>query len=510
MPIVQQGEANITAQVVPSVLVQIVQPQVQLVTGVPTNVVGLVGTAVWGPVGVPVICSTYGDFVRNFGPLQARPYDLGTMLATAHQQGALDFRAVRVTDGTDTAATVDVLTNCITYTSRYSGSLGNKIKVEHSAGSKPNTWRATVYLSEAGFLPEIFDNIEGTGNDFWKNLADAINNGQFGVRSASEIIIATAGAGTANPTAATYVLAGGTDGVSGVNAATLVGQDTAPRKGMYALRGSGASIIALAECTDTSTWAAQVAFGRTEGAYMLLVGPKGDTISNAVSTKATAGIDDPTAKVLFGDWVYWLDVANGMPERLISPQGVAAGRYATLSPEQSGLNKPLYSIVGTQRTKLNRPYSDADLKALGQAGIDVITNPVPGGAYFGLRFGRNSSSNPVVRGDNYTRMTNYIAATLDKGMGRYVGLPNSARNRGRAKVTLDAFLGAMLAAEMIEDFEVKIDESNNPPNRRALGYMQADVRVRYLGIIEFLILNLEGGQSVQITRQGVAPASAAA
>lgn len=510
MPIVQQGAINLTAQVVPNVLVQLVPPQVQLVTGIPTSIAGVVGTATWGPVGVAVPVGSYTDQVRAFGPLQARPRDLGTIVATAHQQGATDFRCVRVTDGTDTAAQIVVPTAAITFTSRFSGSGGNKIRVEISAGSKPSTWRATVRLSEFGFLDEVFDNIAGTGNAFWVALADAINNGQFGVRAGSEIVIATAGAGTTAPAAAVYSLAGGTDGVTGVTDATLIGQDTSPRQGMYALRGSGASMAALAECVDTATWASQVSFGRSEGVFMFLVGPKGETVSNAVTAKATAGIDDIDAKILFGDWVYWLDNASGQPKRLVSPQGFVLGRYATLSPEQSGLNKPIYNVVGTQRTELNRPYSDADLTALGQAGIDVITNPVPGGNYFGLRFGRNTSSNPTTRTDPHTRTTNFIAVSLDRAMGRFVGKNNSEQTRRECKVSLDTFFAGMLGTGMIEDFETKVDETNNPQARRAMGYLQADVRVTYLGVIEYLVVNLEGGSSVQITRRGIEPTQAAA
>lgn len=510
MPLVQQNDINPTALVVPNVYVTVVQPQVQLITGEPTNIAGCVGTAVWGPVGVPVIVGDYSDQVRNFGPLQARPRDLGTLMATAHQQGATQFRCVRVTDGTDTAASITVPTDAITFTSRYSGTLGNRIRVTFSTGSKPNTWRVRVLLTEAGFLPEIYDNIEGTGNALWVNMAAAINNGQYGIRSPSEIIIATAGAGTTAASAATYTLTGGTDGVASVTDTLLVGSDTAPRTGMYALRGAGCSVVALAECSDNTTWAAQVSFGRSEGIYMIGVGPKGETVSSAISAKQTAGIDDPMFKMMFGDWVYWSDVANGQPERLVSPQGFMLGRLANLSPEQSSLNKPIYNIVATQRTKLARPYSDADLQALGQAGIDVITNPIPRGFEFGARFGRNTSTNPTVRGDNYTRLTNYIAHSMDRGMGRFVGMLNSARVREQCKVTLDAFLQAMFDAGMIEDWNVVCNDSNNPPNRRALGYLQADVQCRYLGIVEQLVISLEGGQSVQITRQGVTPAPVAA
>ena len=142
MPIVQQGSINTTALVVPDLYVQIVPPQNLVLNGVPTNVVGMVGTAQWGPVNQAVIVATMADYSRQFGAIQARKYDMGTHVACAVQQGASNFRCVRVTDGTDVAASVVVLTNCITFTALYTGTLGNGITVTISAGSKANTFRA--------------------------------------------------------------------------------------------------------------------------------------------------------------------------------------------------------------------------------------------------------------------------------------------------------------------------------------------------------------------------------
>ena len=108
MPIVQQASINTTALVVPDLYVQIVPPQNLVLNGVPTDVVGVVGTATWGPVGQPVIVATMADYAQAFGPIIAQKYDMGTQVATAVQQGAQNFRCVRVTDGTDTAATTSV------------------------------------------------------------------------------------------------------------------------------------------------------------------------------------------------------------------------------------------------------------------------------------------------------------------------------------------------------------------------------------------------------------------
>src|ERR1700742_3780329 len=119
MPIVQQGSINTTALVVPDLYVQIVPPQNLVLNGVPTDVVGMVGTASWGPVGQPGIGATMADYARNFGPLLARKYDMGTQVATAVQQGAANFRCVRVTDGTDTAAAFEVPSTSFVLTALY-------------------------------------------------------------------------------------------------------------------------------------------------------------------------------------------------------------------------------------------------------------------------------------------------------------------------------------------------------------------------------------------------------
>jgi phage tail sheath protein FI len=243
-----------------------------------------------------------------------------------------------------------------------------------------------------------------------------------------------------------------------------------------------------------------------------MVTPVGDSIGNAVATKASAGIDSYAAKLILGDWTYFNDTVNGQV-RLISPQGFVAGLLSALSPEQSSLNKQLAGIVATQKSNANSVYSDADLQTLAQAGIDVVANPCPGGAYFGIRIGRNTSSNQVINGDNYPRLTNYIAYTLNTAMGLYIGRLQSTALRNQAMGTINAFLAAMQQQGMIGDvsnptkqpFSVQLNAANNPAARVALGYMQVDVRITYLSIVTVLLINVEGGQSVSVTVAAASP-----
>lgn len=623
MPIFQQGALNTTALIVPDLYVQIVPPNLLLLNGVPTNILGIVGTASWGPVNKPTVVGGPTEYAQFFGPVLARKYDIGTALALATLQGAQYFSLTRVTDGTDTNAqaavtatdatilvtvagtpkTGDVLTlnitpnagvlTTITYTmlvtdttvqlgavglaaavnadsylaaqginadtpstgvfklhfsgtapvvtatvtgssptttlaaaaasttpstvqitfkSIYTGSYGNNELVNISNGSQVGTWRIVVTMP--GFVPETFDNLAAglKGNQIWAAIANAINNGVSGIRGPSQYLTATLGVGASAPTVTQYSLTGGTDGATNVGTAQMLGSDVIPRTGMYTMRNQGISIGMLADVSDSASWSTQVAFGLFEGIYMLIVGPASDTIANATGptgTKAVAGIDSYAVKMIFGDWVYWFDPVNNQ-QRLVSPQGIFGGMLSNMAPQNSTLNKQVYGIVGTEKSKTGLTYTAADLQALATAGWDVLANPIPAGNMFGGRLGRNSSSNAVIHGDNYTRMTNYIAATLNRGMGLFVGRLQSRRpndrTRAEAKATLDAFLQALLDQGMIDDFQVVCNKSNNPDNRIALGYMQADVQVVYLAVVEYFIINLQGGQSVQINRVRTEPA----
>ncbi len=516
MPIFQQGSLNTAGLIVPDLYVQIVPPQNLVLNGVPTNLIGIVGTAPWGPANQPVVVGSMADYAAAFGSVTVRKYDMGTHVATAVQQGASAFRCVRVTDGTDTAATYELGFSNGVYaaklTALYTGSLGNSIVVSLSAGSLASSWRLT--LAMPGQVAEIFDNIPATTPAaFWQGLVNAVNNGSGVLHGPSQWVVATAGSatGTAPVAVSGQPLLGGTDGAAGVTAAIMVGQDTLPRTGMYALRGQGCSVGLLADADDATQWTTQAAFGASEGVYMILVGPAGDTITDAVTVMQQSGLNSFSAKLMFGDWIFWTDPTNAVT-RLVSPQGFVAGRLGNLSPEQSSLNKPIYSIVGSQRSGLpgsgqSTTYSEAELQALFQSGIDVISNPQPGGTYWGVRCGHNTSSNPATDGDNYTRMTNFIAATLAAGMGQFVGQVINSGLFQRIRATQLSFLQALLSQGILGStngqvpFSVICDTSNNPVSRTSLGYVQSDAQVQFQGINEKFIVNVEGGQTVAVQRQ---------
>lgn len=509
MPIFQQGSLNTTGLIVPDTYVQIIPPSVSLLNGVATDILGLVGIASWGPVNQPVTVSSYADFVAQFGPLKNQKHDLGTAVAVAVLQGARNLRVVRVTAGSPTSATITLKDGAnatgVTLTSKYVGSGGNEIQGVVSNGSKNGTYKVTV--SKAGRVTEVFDNLVQPGSptvsdNIWVNIANAINLGQDGLRGPSDMVVASVGAITTVPALASFTLAAGADGTAPTQAQLVPSVEGSPRAGIWALRNTGAQVVCVADNDDSTTWTTVNAYALSEGCYAVVAGGSGQTISAAITAKNSAGIDSYAVKVLLGDWCYFDDPVNGV-RRLVSPSAYVAGRLANLSPEQSSLNKPIYGIVATQKTAAGGTYSAAELGQLGTAGIDVITNPSPGGYYFGCRFGNNASSNPVLDGDNYTRLINYITQTLNAGMGRFLGRLHLPSVRREAKATIDTFLSNMVQQGQLEAYSTVANDANNPPSRVALGYLQIDVKARFISIIQFLLINVEGGQSVTIDRVSV-------
>ena len=589
MAIVQSGALNTAAVQVPGVIVQIIPPAASPVVGAPTDICGVVGTAIWGPVNSPVVLGRYADYKATFGDLQNRTYDMGTHVATAILQGAQNFRCVRVTDGTDTAAsgafnaialgvtaasatggtgytngtqpvtftggtgtaatatcvvtggipgpititspgnytvaptggtlpggsgaTINITSgpvNSFKFTAYYTGSLGNQITAALSAGQAANTWNLTV--SMPGRVPEIFTGFSGTGAAFWQAVVNAVNNGQSLARGPSRLIKATYNSNPAAVAAVSATATGGTDGASGVTGTQLLGVDGigSSRTGMYCLRGTGCAVALLADLTTSTTWTTQDAFGQSEGIYMILTGPAGDTIANATTTIQTAGLNSFTSKLMFGDWILWNDPVN-LIQRFVSPQGFTAGRLANLTPALSTLNQPSAGVAGTQASQASYTYSQADLLSLLTSGIDVIANPGPAGVPgFTWWAGQNTSSNPAIDGDNYTRLTFFIARSLNQWAGQWIGKLQTQDQRRAAWASLDQFLMSLWQQGLIGSadtsypngaipFSIVLDSTNNPQQRVALGFEQADIQITYLSVIRNFIANIQAGQSVQVS-----------
>src|SRR5882762_2996104 len=109
--IITSGSLSIPSLSADDAYIQIVAPP-NFITGVATDVIGVVGTASWGPVNVPVHIGSGQQAVLSFGPMSAAsltdshdlPTDLYLAFGQSASQATMEAWGVRVTDGTDTAA----------------------------------------------------------------------------------------------------------------------------------------------------------------------------------------------------------------------------------------------------------------------------------------------------------------------------------------------------------------------------------------------------------------------
>jgi hypothetical protein len=514
MSIIQAGSASALSQTVPGFNVVIQQPGVVL-NGAPTNTLAMVGAASWGPKNTPVVFSGTADGSAAWGPVTNRTFDMMTHVSVSALQGCQSFIGVRVTDGTDTAAAFGLLTGggpAMSVGSVYTGVVGNATVFTLTAGTATSSIKVTVTNSLLNVI-ETFDSIPmgATGQASWGSICSAINNGNAS-RGPSALMVAT----NISVTAATqpalngfgYILAGGTDGASALTAAMLIGVDSTARTGMYALRKQPASVLDLVDMTDWTQASVVAAFTAQEGWYGVIGGAAGQTLTAATAASSAAGYG---VKLVMGDWLYWVDAVNGVT-RLVNPAAFVAGELATLDPNQSSLNKPLTGIVGSQRAGLastgqSATFSSAEKQVLFLAGVDLVANPSPGGSFWAVARGINASGAQATNGDNYTRMIGFLCNTLSGGMGLYIGVPITTTLFGQVRATLLGLLSncvqqGYLDATYGTPYAVTCDTTNNPQTRTGLGYLQADVQVRFESIVLFLNVNLAAGQTVVIASTG--------
>ncbi len=511
MAVLQAGQP---LSIAPGLDVVIFPPANNYINGLPTDGLGSVGVGSWGPVNSPVIgLGNNAQVQAMFGPITNRVHDIATAADVYSANFVQSMTFVRVTDGTDTKAALELMDTATTpvigatLTAKYSGVVGNTFTASITTGRKPNTYKLT--LTRSGFVPETWDNIGGTGSTFWQNLVNAVNNGIAGATGPSQNFTAAIGTSTASPnTTSSFAATGGTDGASGVTDTTLLGTDGLTRTGMYALRSTGVQVGNLIDCTTSTTWLAQASFGLEEGIAFHGADAQGSSITTTASDLATAGVDAYSFFLKVGDFCWYQDVVNGV-QRSLSPATYAAAVMAATSPEQSSLNKPIYGLIGTDRSRANQIYSQAEKEQAVLGRVDYIANPSPGGQYFSVQTADNTSSLSSENGDNFTRMTNYIAFTINSAMGYVIGQTQIDQQRRNVRNTLNDFFNNMWKStpQMIGDvnnptnqpWSVILDSSNNTDASVALGNEIAAVAVTYLSIVKRFIVNYMGGQSVKVT-----------
>lgn len=640
--IVPAGSINLAALQDPDLYLQVLQPP-PFLRGVPSDIIGVVGTASWGPVNIPTQLGSGQDATLSFGPISSLslldPFDIATDLYLAFGQASsnatLGGWGVRVTDGTDTPATVAVagiassaaqtatitgtitVGDTLTLTATTTALLGSPVSVIYTtktgdtltlaaaglvalvnshpvlnvagvfasnvAGvislfqpaslSPVIVWtRAvggaatevitlsvggtttaggvasalftgtlgaqcrmviatnpslanTVNVTVSGFqgTAELFQNLP-TAN-FWRALQSALLNGQSNNRGPSQWLrMTTINAAVGAPTVGTYNLTGGTDGRVNVTTSNMLGNSASnPRTGLWALSSltPAPAIVWMVGVTDQSACATLLAFNLANGTSSLFPFPTGTSTVTASNAVSSIGVADPSF-IYVKDSVYWQDPVNNL-RRLSLPTPVAGGFWATQAPQNSPLNKAVQLVIGTERNDPvagTNAYSPTEIGTLNIAGIMIISNPCPGGSYFGVRTAASTSPQPATAPVEYWRLTMFIARTLAGagGLGQFIGqLQSSVPGddlRASVKMVLNSFAETLGNAGVIQsgigfcEFSqsgsAKFGNGMNTPSSVAQHYLYALFRATYLSSVWYFVCSIQGGTTVVTVAPGQA------
>lgn len=511
--IFDQGNLNIAALTVPGAYVQLMNPSGLSLPG-SSNAVAIAGTASWGPVNV--VQGPFGDITSaaaangafSAAAFLADQYDMMRAvmqcLGEAQTTASLNLWTNRISDGTDAAATYalkDVTPTTpltgMNLPAKWTGTGGNTITCLIAASGAPNAYNVSFVGSFGGqSISENFLNILGSvsgPSPFWVNLKNAILNGNAS-RGPSQIIgTPTAVSGTTlNPAVGNYTLTGGTDGRASVTSASFFGSDViGNRQGIYAFRGLSIvpGYVYCAGMVDSTKFANIQAFCLQEIVRAILPLPAGTSTSTAVTTRTTLGISDK--RIMYAkDWIYWSDPISGVT-LFTDPVAIMMGRAASLSPELSPLNKPVYSVIGSEQ-KIQYPADEVGL--LNTNGIWIIANPCLGSPFWGIASASTTSLNPIEQPVEYERLKDYIGIQFARILQQFVGMKQGIYDpddtRQKCKLAIDSGMRLMYDGGLIVDWESQCDAKLNNPNSISAGYMKANLNYIPFYSVKFVVLNL--------------------
>ena len=117
---------------------------------------------------------------------------------------------------------------------------------------------------------------------------------------------------------------------------------------------------------------------------------------------------------------------------------------------------------------------------------------------FGCAIGLNSSSDHTRNGDNWPRLTSFLARSLTGpgALGTLIGLDVTPSFWTDGYAMLDAFLSGLVGAGTIQGYNIEFSPANNPQAQVDTGLVVAQVLVKYLSIARVFLVNMQSGQTV--------------
>lgn len=385
-------------------------------------VMGMVGAASMGPVNTPTLITSEANFVATFGPPALTNFGQAAAIQYLQQGSSLWY--VRITDGQDTTASVNVPDTLTTPTTSFTVS-GN------STGSNFNGWQVVIsnvvtstspstftfqVLNASGLSVAIINNVSMYSSSS-NYLPTLVSNGGYNFT----ITDPNNGSGT-TPAAGTYTLAGGSNGDTNITDAQVIGTGSTGMQGFVNNELYPISVLATPGFVDDAVINAAITLCQNRGDCLYLCDtPQSLSVSEVISWSNGTGTYSSTMTAInnqyaavYWPWVQYYDPYNGV-NRWTPPSGWIAGVYAY----NDSVAYPWDAPAGLTRGRLTQPIgieysaSRADRDQL--QGQGNIINPIINITNTGLVvWGQKTTlrqQNDLNR-VNVVRLVNYLRSTL--------------------------------------------------------------------------------------------------
>lgn len=482
--------------------------------GLPSAQAGAVGPASWGPINMPLRTSSWPEWVRKFGGLEANIQATFDIYA-AYLQGMRDLIFVRVADGTEAKAEVTLQDRAATpqptlkVTAKYPGTLGNRLSVQmlDATLDPANKFRLRVLLDGEPLSGEDFNELTVGANG---NVAEKIN----GVSEYIEVTDLNSATSAPNnrPATGTFSLTGGADGASPSDSDYVGTTDiNGNRTGLQALIPyvDELGLVFIPSVTTTTVQGALLQFAEQYYFPLALLDGSGSGDSEVETHRNNLGQSS------FGAYYYPRPfIRNPLTgaDKYVSMAAVMAGYIARVDasrregPAKAPANDPPFypTILG-----LERKLDEGQVGRFNEMGINcAVAFRNRGIRMWGAR---TLSYDLRFRYITSRRIFQYAARALKQAFldvpfePNYVGLWDSIKRSARG------LLDSMVRDGMLEGpegvgYAVICDETNNPPESRAAGNLYIDIGLADVKPAEFVWLRFSkhetGTITVQETQQG--------
>jgi hypothetical protein len=475
----------------PAVLLRVAEPTPSI-QGNGIGVVGVVAQAIRGPVGVPTMVGSLSEFIRKFGGYDANLNEGFNFVRNIFTQGATAVKIVRVTDGTDAAATLTV--SGTTFKLGTPGTWGNNVTLTVQASSV--TGYVDLLFAYGAGEQYAFQQVTFTNAADPRNVSDVMN-------AAGDEFVTIATLGTQQLGTGTFTFTGGTCGATtgaAANDSIYIGTDTSSGKtGLVAFEADDEINFITSARSNTAVNAALVAHVQNVNVppRIAIVAPAQGTAVSAVVT-AMAAINSERVIMAYP----WLQISNPYSKKkeYHSPVAFYAGVLATLSYEQSPSQEQVQGVIGTERA-----LSKSDVDTLGKNRVSPIT--LVTGQGFVIRNGYNASSDPSKRNTTRTRAVNFFAVALERGSAQFVSKPHTLKLRQDVKSAFGSLIEQELNAGRIGNvnggpaYAVKCDAQNNPTASVQANKLIVDVQISLLAPADFIMITLDASEAKVVTLQ---------